>query len=321
MLKKNKKYLFDKDEEIFDSDAEQAAPDGKYDAAIDAYAKYRSAAMQRDKAYSDIVNRKDFSYNVNNDAMYDQLVREYTEGASRAAEDAMGRAAAMTGGYGNSYAQQVSQQTFQDYMGGLDAEADKLYDRALDRYLLQGDLLNEKYALATDRVKETYADYVATHPTTQPNAPAEEVEVATPSENLKEYIDELGTYTTQEEAEAYIDRLEVAGLITPDEGEALFGEYVLSLPLAEENVQNRVQGYEAYVDENGDVDDGGWNWGGIDRNAKVVYTFKNGDTETLTLGQLFRKLINSGMSRREARNEIYQLQHDLNISDRGKIKN
>ena len=161
MLKKNKKYLFDKDEEIFDSDAEQAAPDGKYDAAIDAYAKYRSAAMQRDKAYSDIVNRKDFSYNVNNDAMYDQLVREYTEGASRAAEDAMGRAAAMTGGYGNSYAQQVSQQTFQDYMGGLDAEADKLYDRALDRYLLQGEALADKYALASDMADQKYAEYEA----------------------------------------------------------------------------------------------------------------------------------------------------------------
>lgn len=297
-----------------------AVPDEKYLKKLDAYAAYTGAVKDRENAYKDLYDREEFSYDVNKDAMYDKLVQDYAENASKAAEDAMGRAVSLTGGYGNSYAQQVSQQTFQDYMGGLDAEADKLYDRALDRYLLQGDLLKEKYDLATDRVKETYADYVATQPTTQPNAPAEEVEAATPSENLKEYIDELGTYTTQEEAEAYIDRLEVAGLITPDEGEALFGEYVLSLPLAEENVQNRVQGYEAYVDENGDVDDGGWNWGGIDRNAKVVYTFKNGDTETLTLGQLFRKLINSGMSRREARNEIYQLQHDLNISDRGKIK-
>ena len=29
MLKKNKKYLFDKDEEIFDSETEQVAPDGQ----------------------------------------------------------------------------------------------------------------------------------------------------------------------------------------------------------------------------------------------------------------------------------------------------
>lgn len=298
-----------------------SVPDEKYLKALDAKIAFESAVKDREEAYKNLYNREDFSYDVNKDAMYDKLVQDYAENASRAAEDAMGRAVAMTGGYGNTYAQQVSQQTYQDYMGGLDAEADKLYDRALDRYMMQGDLLKEKYDLATSRVKEEYADYVATQPTTQPNAPAEEVEVATPSENLKEYIDELGAYTTQEEAEAYINRLEAAGLITPDEGEALFGEYVLSLPLAEENVQTRVQGYESFVDEDGDIDDGGANWGGIDRNAKVVYTFKNGEKETLTLGQLFRKLINSGMSRREARNEIYQLQHDLNISQRGKIKN
>ena len=138
-----------------------AVPDEKYLKKLDAYAAYAGAVKDRENAYKDLYDRGEFSYDVNKDAMYDKLVQDYAENASKAAEDAMGRAVSLTGGYGNSYAQQVSQQTFQDYMGGLDAEADKLYDRALDRYLLQGDLLKEKYDLATDRVKETYADYEA----------------------------------------------------------------------------------------------------------------------------------------------------------------
>ncbi|MBQ1233660.1 MAG: hypothetical protein IIX86_09025 [Clostridia bacterium] len=315
MLKKNKKYLFDKDEEIFDSDAEQAAPDGKYDAAIDAYAKYRSAAMQRDKAYSDIVNRKDFSYNVNNDAMYDQLVREYTEGASRAAEDAMGRAAAMTGGYGNSYAQQVSQQTFQDYMGGLDAEADKLYDRALDRYLLQGEALADKYALASDMADQKYAEYEAILGAQMEGTTTGAVAAEKSPIDVDKYEEAFSDMTTQEEIANYLEKRIATGAITKEDALILLDQYATDLPteksIKDESVSNR--NYEDYEV----VDDGGFNIFGMDRDAKVRYTFENGDTEEVTLAELYKRLQKEGKSKKQAKEIVLELQEQLGISTPG----
>lgn len=314
MLKKNKKYLFDKDEEIFDSDAEQAAPDGQYDAAIDAYAKYRSAAMQRDKAYRDIVNRKDFSYNVNNDAMYDQLVREYTEGASRAAEDAMGRASAMTGGYGNSYAQQVSQQTFQDYMGGLDAEADKLYDRALDRYLLQGEALEDKYALASDRADAKYDEYLAATGMLAQTAAEETEEEQTPID-IDYYEEAFSDMSTQEEIANYLEKRIAAGAISKEDALILLDQYATDLP-TEKGIKDKSASNRTYEDYEV-VDDGGLNIFGMDRNAKVRYTFENGDTEELTLAQLYKRLQKEGKSKKQAKEIVMDLQEKLGISTPG----
>lgn len=293
-----------------------AVPDEKYLKKLDAYAAYTGAVKERDNAYKDLYNREEFSYDVNKDAMYDKLVQDYAENASKAAEDAMGRAVSLTGGYGNSYAQQVSQQTFQDYMGGLDAESDKLYDRALDRYLLQGDQLEQKYALASDNLDKRYAEYVATMDQTgyiDNDADAEENGVFVSPDEMIGYIEELRGFETKDDVAAYLDDLEASGIISADKVDELMMEYADSLPYAEERAENRVQNYEF-------VDDGGANWGGIDRNAKVKYTFQDGRTETITLGKLFRKLINEGMSRKEARQEIYKLQHKLDISSKGKEK-
>ena len=60
--------------------------------------------------YDQIANRKDFTYDVNADAMYQQLKDQYVQGGRMAMMDTMGQAQAMTGGYGNSYAQGVGQQ-------------------------------------------------------------------------------------------------------------------------------------------------------------------------------------------------------------------
>ena len=51
-----------------------------------------------------IVNQKDFSYDFNADPLYQQYKDQYTQLGKQAALDTQANAAALTGGFGNSYA-------------------------------------------------------------------------------------------------------------------------------------------------------------------------------------------------------------------------
>ena len=86
-----------------------------------------------------IINREKFSYDLNGDALYKQYKDRYTQQGKQAMMDTMGQAQAMTGGYGNSYAQTVGQQTYQGYMQGLNDQVPQLYQIALDKYTREGD--------------------------------------------------------------------------------------------------------------------------------------------------------------------------------------
>ena len=85
-----------------------------------------------------IINREKFSYDVNGDALYKQYKDRYTQQGKQAMMDTMGQAQAMTGGYGNSYAQTVGQQTYQGYLQGLNDQVPQLYQIALDKYTREG---------------------------------------------------------------------------------------------------------------------------------------------------------------------------------------
>lgn len=91
-----------------------------------------------------IDNREKFSYDVNGDALYQQYKDQYINQGKMAMMDTMGQAAAMTGGYGNSYAQSVGQQAYQGYMQQLTDKIPELYSLALDKYNSEGqDLYNK----------------------------------------------------------------------------------------------------------------------------------------------------------------------------------
>ena len=107
--------------------------------------------------YDQIANRKDFTYDVNADAMYQQLKDQYVQGGRMAMMDTMGQAQAMTGGYGNSYAQGVGQQAYQGYLQGLNDQVPNLYQMALNRYLQQGDQMLDQYSMLTAQEAQDYA--------------------------------------------------------------------------------------------------------------------------------------------------------------------
>lgn len=129
-------------------EAEKATPTyaGTYDAKLE-------------EIYDKIVNRDKFKYDVNGDALYQQLAAQYQQQGKMAMEDTMGQAAAMTGGYGNSYAVTAGNQAYQGYLQKINEMVPELHDAALARYNAEGEALMDEYALTGDLRDEEYGRY------------------------------------------------------------------------------------------------------------------------------------------------------------------
>lgn len=146
-----------------------------YDASSDAAYQQALAALQQAQKtqptyagtydqqlqdiYDQIVNREKFSYDMNADAFYQQYADQYTRQGELAMMDTMGQAAAMTGGYGNSYAQTVGQQTYQEYLQQLNEVVPELYGMALDQYNAEGEQLYNQFAMTGDLADTEYGRY------------------------------------------------------------------------------------------------------------------------------------------------------------------
>lgn len=114
---------------------------------------------QLDDTIDRILNRKDFSYDVNGDALYQQYKDRYVNQGKLAMMDTMGQAAALTGGYGNSYAQTVGQQAYQGYLQGLNDVVPELYQLALEQYNQKGQNLYDQYSLLGNQEQQAYGRY------------------------------------------------------------------------------------------------------------------------------------------------------------------
>lgn len=108
---------------------------------------------------SQILNRDKFSYDLNGDALYQQYKDQYTTQGKLAMMDAMGQAAAMTGGYGNSYAQTAGQQAYQAYLQQLNDVVPELYGMALDQYNQEGQALYDQASLMASMEDQEYGRY------------------------------------------------------------------------------------------------------------------------------------------------------------------
>jgi hypothetical protein len=107
-------------------------------------------ADELESRYNQIANREKFSYDMNNDAFYKQYAQRYQQNAKLAMEDTVGQVSALTGGYGNSYAQTAGQAMYNQQMQGLNDKATELYQLALQQYNMEGDRLNNLYSMAAN---------------------------------------------------------------------------------------------------------------------------------------------------------------------------
>lgn len=115
---------------------------------------------QLDALMNSILNREKFSYDLNGDALYQQMKDKYIQQGKMAMQDTIGQAAAMTGGYGNSYAQSVGQQAYQAQLENLNDIAPELYAMALDKYNSEGQDLYNQLAMLTERENLDYGRYM-----------------------------------------------------------------------------------------------------------------------------------------------------------------
>ena len=124
-----------------------------------AVADYGDFSYSKQTDYDDIINkimnREKFSYDLNGDALYQQYKDKYIQQGKMAMQDTMGQAAAMTGGYGNSYASTVGNQAYQAQLNNLNDVIPELYQMAYDKYNQEGqDLYNQYGMLSDDRSTE-----------------------------------------------------------------------------------------------------------------------------------------------------------------------
>ena len=122
--------------------------------------EYQSAWQdQLKEMYDKILNREKFTYDLNGDALYQQYKDQYVNQGKMAMMDTMGQAQAMTGGYGNSYAQSVGQQTYQAHLQELNNKIPELYQLALNKYQMEGDEMYNQAALMAQQEEQDYGRY------------------------------------------------------------------------------------------------------------------------------------------------------------------
>ena len=113
--------------------------------------------------YNQITQRKPFTYSTDDDMLYQEYLRKYTQQGKQAMKDTMGQTAALTGGYGNSYGQVAGQQTYDAYLQELNNLLPELQDAAYQKYAAEGDRLTQQYGLLSDMDDKAFSRYSANY--------------------------------------------------------------------------------------------------------------------------------------------------------------
>lgn len=112
-----------------------------------------------DRLLETILNRDPFTYDMSSDPAYQAYRQMYMTAGKTAMADTMGQAAALTGGYGNSYATTAGQQQYNAYLQQLADRVPELQQMALDRYNSEGDWLKTQYGIAGDAYDRDYNEW------------------------------------------------------------------------------------------------------------------------------------------------------------------
>ena len=148
---------------------------------------------------------REFNYDSDTDAAYQDYARMMKESGQRAMEDTVGKASSLTGGYANSYASTVGQQIYNDYISEAAASQGDYYDRALARFAQEGSILQDRInALKAQESSDRAAweeDYLA------------DIQKMTARNDIEGLASAYGV--TTEEYQNYLDNKAKSSLIAP----------------------------------------------------------------------------------------------------------
>lgn len=110
---------------------------------------------QIDQIMDRILNREDFTYDVSTDPTYQIYKDVYQRQGQMAMMDTMGQAAALTGGYGSSYATTAGNQAYQNSLTNLNSIVPELQAQARTAYDNEGQRQTDAYTLmSNERTQE-----------------------------------------------------------------------------------------------------------------------------------------------------------------------
>ena len=105
----------------------------------------------------DYQNREKFSYDASTDAMFQQMLASSMNSGQMAMQDTIGQAAALTGGYGNTYGTAAGNAAYNQYISDAYSNLPDYYNLALDAYNMEGDKMLSELALLQDADNAEYS--------------------------------------------------------------------------------------------------------------------------------------------------------------------
>ena len=109
--------------------------------------------------YDQIMNRPAFSYDASRDPLFQQYRNQYIRDGQRAMQDSIGASAALTGGYGNSWAATAGYQAYGEYLKALNDKLPELQKQARDAYDAEGKALTDRANLTLNLDNREYGWY------------------------------------------------------------------------------------------------------------------------------------------------------------------
>lgn len=202
---------------------------------------YQSRFEERLQAlYDRIAGREAFDYEPEEDEAYQRYARLYAARGAAAMEDTLGKAAALTGGYGSSYAQSAGQQAYNGYLQELAALVPELRQAALAEYQQEGKALQEQYSLLHAQEKADYDRWQDERADWQKLLAAAQAEYEDAgSRDQKLYQTMLGYFSDKAEQER---KLSASGARLIDSNESYGGGESLSSTAAE-SLQRAIRNY------------------------------------------------------------------------------
>ena len=91
------------------------------------------------------MNREDFEYDVDKDQMFQQALASAMGSGKTAMQDTMGQAAALTGGYGSTYATSAGNQAYNSFIQDAYDNLPEYYNMALAAYEAEGQQMLQQY--------------------------------------------------------------------------------------------------------------------------------------------------------------------------------